>query len=157
MPQPQRRLWDSCVIIGYLAGSTGAYQDCRQIIARAEQGELEIVVSAIATIEVAYLKGKSDADSEAMIREFFSRDYIVTVSVDPPVTAIARRLVRVHRSTNTRLRPPDATHLATALHVGIPLIETTDPHLLRLDGLEGNPPIRIREPVADMAQGLLEI
>lgn len=157
MPQPQRRLWDSCVIIGYLAGSAGPYEDCGQIIARAERGEVEIVVSTIATIEVAYLKGMSDIDSEAIIREFFSRDYVITVSVDPPIAAISRRLVRTHRSTNTRLRPADATHLATALHVGAPLIESTDPHLLRLDGREGSPPIRIREPVADMAQGLLEI
>lgn len=52
-----RRLWDSSVIIGYLAGSLEVAEDSTLIVEQAEQGELEIVVSAMATIEVAYLEG----------------------------------------------------------------------------------------------------
>ena len=157
MAQPPRRLWDSSVIIGYLAGSGGDYEDCAQIIGQAERGEFEIVVSAIATIEVAYLKGVSNATSEAIIQEFFGRNYIILVNVDPPVTAIARRLVRTYRSTATKLKPFDATHLATAIHVGVPLVETADPDLLRLDQREGSPPTMIRKPVYQMRQRLLGI
>ena len=103
------------------------------------------------------MRGVSDTISETLIQEFFSRDYIIPVSIDSPVTAIARRLVRTYRSTDTKLKPLDATHLATAIHVGVPLIETTDPDLLRLDGLEGSPPIRIRKPASQMGLRLLGI
>ena len=50
-----RRLWDSCVVIGYLAGYEDLKPECPLIIEQAERGEIQIVVSAMATIEVAYL------------------------------------------------------------------------------------------------------
>lgn len=144
MPLP-RHLWDSCVIIDYLAGRPEVAEACKKIIAQAERGELEIVVSSIATIEVAYLKGSADQDSEARIRELFGRNYIVPVAIDVRVALLARHLVRKYRS-EPKLKPPDAAHLATALQWSIPVIETTDPHLLRLDRQEGEPSITIRRP-----------
>ncbi len=145
MPTP-RRLWDSSVIIEYLAGTAEVAEACSKIIAQAEHGELEIVVSTMATIEVAYLEGSDDQDSEAMIRELFGRSYVVPVVIDVRVATVARSLVRKYRS-GPKIKPPDATHLATAVQWDIPVIETTDPDLLRLDGLEGNPPITIRRPL----------
>ncbi len=150
MPVP-RRLWDSCIVIGYLAGYEDLKPNCPLIIEQAERGELEIVVSVIATIEAAYLEGYSDPDSEALIQEFFSRDYIVPVGIEAPVAPIARGLVRRYRH-ELRLEPPDAAHLATAIQWNIPLIETTDPDLLRLNEREGNPLIRIRKPLYEGPQ-----
>ena len=144
MPLP-RRLWDSSVVIGYLAGYPEMAEDCGLIIEQAERGELEILVSAMATIEVAYLEGSGDEDSELKIREFFSRDYIIPVSIDVRVASIARGLVRRYRIA-PKLKPPDAAHLATAIQWNIPVIESTDPDLLRLSGMEGDPPITIRRP-----------
>jgi predicted nucleic acid-binding protein len=109
MPLP-RRLWDSCVIIDYLAGSAGMAEVCSKIITQAENGELEIVVSTIATIEVAYLQGHDEQDSEARIRELFGRDYIIPIAIDARVALEARKLVRKYRSS-TKLKPPDAAHL----------------------------------------------
>ena len=148
-----RRLWDSSVVIGYLAGSPEVAEDSTLIIEQAEHGDLEIVVSAMATIEVAYLEGLDDQDSEAMIREFFGRSYIIPVSIDVRVASIARDLVR-RRRNGPKTKPPDAAHLATAIQWGIPLIETTDPDLLRLDGLEGSPPVTIRRPLYEGPQRL---
>lgn len=144
MPVP-RRLWDSCIVIGYLAGYEDLKRDCPLIIEQAERGELEIVVSAMATIEAAYLEGHSDQESEALIQEFFTRDYVIPVAIDSPVAAIARRLIRKYRGSR-KLEPPDAAHLAVAIQWRIPLIETTDPDLLRVSGLEGNPPVTIQRP-----------
>ena len=144
MPLP-RRLWDSCVIIDYLAGSAKA-EACNKIITQAERGELEIVVSTIATIEVAYLRGHDDQDSEARIRELFEREYVIPVAVDGRVASTARSLVRKYKS-DPKLEPADAAHLATAIQWGIPVIETTDPDLLRLSRQEGTPPITIRRPL----------
>jgi predicted nucleic acid-binding protein len=107
---------------------------------------VEIVVSEMAKVETAYLSGLPDDESEALIREFFSRDYIVPVSVDDPVSTIARGLIRKYRN-GPRLKPPDAIHLATAILWDIPIIHTTDPDLLRLDGREGTPVILVRKPL----------
>ena len=141
-----RRLWESNVVVGYLAGYPNLRSDCTQIIEQAERGEAEIFVSVIATIEAAYLAGQSDADSEALIQEFFGRNYIIPVGIDARIASITRGLIRKYR-TGPKLKPPDAAHLGTAIQWGIPIIETTDQELLRLDNLEGSPPIRIRRPL----------
>ena len=146
MPEPLRRLWDSSVVIGYLAGDAGLEPHCSQIIGQAEAGGLEIVVSEMAKVETAYLKELPDAESALLIREFFSREYIIPVSLDDPVSAIAQDLVRKYR-TPPILRPPDAVHLATAILWRIPILETTDSDLLRLDQREGDPLITIRRPL----------
>ncbi len=137
-----RRLWDSCVVLGYLSGQEDIRNNCDLIIGQAERGELEIVVSTIAQAEVAYLTGLPASDAEAKIQEFFSRRYIVTGAFDISLTKTVRRLIREHKG----LRPADAIHVATALQWEIPIIETTDPDLLRLNGKEGNPKLIIRLP-----------
>ena len=119
----QRRLWDSAIVLGYLAGYEELRPMCPQIIQQAQQGEVEIIVSEMAKVETAYLAGRPDAESEDLIREFFSREYIIAVSVDDPVSTIARGLIRKHQG----LTPPDAIHLATAVLWHIPVIETSDP------------------------------
>lgn len=143
---PGRRLWDSCVVIGYLAGYSALQEQCELIVDAGKRGELEIVVSALAMVEAAYLAGYSDSDAEARIREFFSRRYVIPVQIDAPVAAIARSLIRRHRSAR-RIKPEDATHLATAIQWHIPVVETTDDDLLRFDKVEGRPPIAVREPL----------
>ena len=153
MPRPQRRLWDSSVIIGYLAGYSDLQTDCSQIIQQAGLGNAEIVVSEMAKVEVAYLSGHSDSESEDMIREFFSRDYVIPVSVDDPVSTIARDLIRKYRN-EMRIHPADAVHLATAIQWSVPVMETTDHDLLRFDRREGNPPVRVRHPLYEGQQNL---
>lgn len=151
MPTP-RRLWDSCTVIGYLAGETALAEQCSQIITQAEVGDLEILVSVMATIETSYLKGLDDQVAEAMIKEFFSRRYIIPVTIDVRTAAITRELVRKYRDEPNKIKPPDAVHLATAIQWEIPVIETTDPDLLQLDRQEGDPLITIRKPMYEGAK-----
>ena len=143
---PERRLWDSSVITAYLAGEPDHAAAIEGIISRAQRGDIQIMVSAMATIEVAYIKGTEDTIAEATIRDFFEREFVTQIAIDARVSAIARSLVRANRN-DEKLKPPDATHLATALVWGIPVVETTDPDLLRLDGREGQPPIVVRHPL----------
>ena len=100
----------------------------------------------MAATEVAYLAGLDDQDSEGKIRDFLSREYIILAALDVRVAATARELIRQYRNAPS-LKPPDAIHLATALHLGIPVLETMDRDLLRLDGSVGTPPIIIRQPL----------
>ena len=148
-----RRLWDSSVVIGYLAGDQRIYPACPQIIRQAELRETEILVSQMAIVETAYLEGVSDRDSALLIKEFFSREYIVPVSVDGPVSSLAQDLVRKYRS-GPRIKPPDAIHLATAILWRIPVLETIDDPLLRFDQLEGTPLVSVRHPLNDGRQQL---
>lgn len=154
MPIP-RRLWDSNVVIGYLAGQQDLQPDCDLIIEQATNGELEIVVSFMAQIEVAFLEGMPEAEAEARIQEFFSREYIIPVAFDVAVARITRGLIRRLRPRG--IKPPDATHLAAAVLWNIPIIETTDPDLLSLDQQVGDPLIIIRRPKYEGPQRLLGV
>ena len=150
MPPP-RRLWDSSVILGYLAGYAEMSDTCKAILLQAERGETEIVISLMAAVEVAYLEGSNDQDSENRIREFLGRRYIIPVAVDVRLAASARELVRRYRHSPS-LKPADAIHWATALHLNIPILETTDGDFLRFHELEGTPPITIRRPLYEGPQ-----
>ena len=152
MPAP-RRVWDSCIVLGYLSGYDDLKPDCDQIIDQAQRGELEIVVSAFASVEAAYLQGHSDDDSEAKIREFFGRNYVIVAAIDISTAAIARGLIRKYRHTY-RITPPDAAHLALAIQLHIPVLETTDLDLIQLSEKEGNPQIVIRKPLYEGPQRL---
>ena len=66
-----RRLWDSSVTIGYLAGYQDIYETCSSIIQQAERGETEIVISQMAVAETAYIGDLPDDESAQVIREFF--------------------------------------------------------------------------------------
>ena len=138
------------MVIGFLAGEEALRDTCPHIIRQAQAGELEILVSGITQAEAAYLKGRTPEQSEALITEFFSRSYIITVAVDIPVARISRRLMRDHN-----LKAPDAIHLATADLLHVPILETTDPDLLKLDRRVGTPRINIRRPLYEGAMPLL--
>ncbi len=139
-----RRLWDSCIVLGYLAGQKDIKTDCDQLIQQAERGELEIMVSTIVQAEVAYLFEQAPSVSDLkIIEEFFSRDYVITVAFDISLIKTVRQLIRGHKG----LQPFDAILIATALQWQIPIIETTDNYLLSLNGKEGNPPLIICRPL----------
>jgi predicted nucleic acid-binding protein len=163
MANVPERLWDSSVVLAYLGGFLKAKTVCDLILQQGERDELLLHVSTMAQSEVAFLPGYSDAESEDKVKEFFSRKYIKTILFDILVARESRRLIRKYRSSENYsqsilcsncnrmiykgLKPPDAVHLASALLWNIPILETYDPHLLKLNGKEGTPPIIIREPL----------
>lgn len=146
-----RRMWCSCTIIDYLKGVVRA-EPCIEIISHMQEGSQEIVTSILAEAEVAHLGDTIDhTTAEQMIKEFFGRRYVVRVPFDRIMAEDVRRLIRTHSGLSTM----DAAHIATALRWNVPLLETYDDRLLRLDGMEGNPPLAIREPKWDISLGPL--
>lgn len=153
MPLP-RRLWCSCTIIKYLAGSPEA-ADCEPITQQAAEGQLEIVVSILAEAEVIRVRADVGEVAEALIREFFGRNYVIRAALDVSIAEKARDIVRKYN-----LKPLDAVHVATALHHNIPILETFDDEMIEVSEKEGDPPLVIRRPVyeeiaRDVEQGEL--
>jgi predicted nucleic acid-binding protein len=72
------------------------------------------------------------------ILEFFENDYIRLRVID---RLIAKRSLSL--CWNEGLHPRDALHVAVALEEKCEILETTDPRLIRLNGLEG---MEIRYP-----------
>ncbi len=120
------RLWDSSVVVDYLAGKPRAVPHARPIVDSARRGEAQIWVSTFAHVEVALLEGFSETNAEAIVVHFFNQDYIVSVALDPTVSEIARRLVR-----RFRVKGKDAVHIASAIRWGVATFETFDTELIR--------------------------
>jgi predicted nucleic acid-binding protein len=83
---------------------------CRLVLDAAERGVIEIVVSAIALVEVLAHNRASGIDDQK-VRDFFDNDYILLVNVDKHLGDFGRRLML---ASHTGLKPLDAIHLATA-------------------------------------------
>jgi predicted nucleic acid-binding protein len=104
---------------------------CRPVLDAAERGVIEIVVSAIALVEVLARNRASGID-EQRTRDFFDNDYILLVNVDKHLGDFARRLML---AGHAGLKPPDAIHLATACIANVDQFHTFDDRLLALDAV----------------------
>lgn len=142
------RVWDSCVITDYLAGRPNALPHAKPIVDAARRGEVQLWVSLFCEVEVAYLKGMEDSESERIITDFMAEDYVIPLFIDPFVSETARKLIR-----RFHVSGKDAIHVASALRYGAPIFETFDrPLMAKLqapdpDQLLGN--LAIREPRYD--------
>ena len=104
---------------------------CKTVIEAAKKNKLEIVTSAFCLAEVCK---SADVREEAAdkIAAYFENDYILVVALDKFVGERARDLMRAGYS---KLKPPDASHVATALLLNVDEMHTFDDKLIDLDGL----------------------
>jgi predicted nucleic acid-binding protein len=143
--------WDSSVFLAWLKPEASRRKACREILDEAEAGKLRIVASAITLTEVIKLKDYPalKADNEAKIANFFRQPYLVIHQVNRRIGEDARRLIWKH----PKLHPKDSIHLATAEYAKVLEVHTYDgKHMLPLDGLIGNPALRICEPQLDQSK-----
>lgn len=153
-----RRCWDADSCFGYLSNQGDHQQECARVLTSAEEGNCEIVVSALALAEVLYLKGDGSTklfkESRDKIREFFRRSCFVVVDVDRFVAEQAQELFWTHNGPNG-LMPKDAVHLATALQTNSTYLETFDGCLLGLSSkVGGNPALLVQRPGHDLVTPL---
>src|SRR5437868_13769431 len=138
---PSRVAWDSCTWIAHILrerifGPDGktVIEDrgamCRPVLDAAERGVIEIVVSAIALVEVLARDRASGIDDQR-VPNFFDNDYILLVNVDKQLGDFARQLMLAGHGG---LKPLDAIHLATACIANVDAFHTFDDRLLALDG-----------------------
>ena len=109
---------------------------------------------ALTLAEVLALRGAERiVPTQAMktkVIDFFKNEYVAVVNVSRPVAELARDLV-----WERGIKPKDAVHVACALVVDAPILETFDKPLIRKSQkVGGDPPTIIREPPAPTAPGL---
>jgi predicted nucleic acid-binding protein len=139
----QRRYWDSDAFLGWLKAEPDKVSECQAVIRVAEEGNTEIVTSALTLAEVLYLRGHQPipaADAEKLER-FFEHEYIVVNDVDRMLAEEARKFV-----WDKGIRPKDAIHVATAIDAKVERLETFDADLIKHSGAVGNPPLTIGRP-----------
>lgn len=140
-----RRYWDSTVFLAWLLPEPDRQPVCREVLKAAEDGQLQIVTSSITLTEVIKLPGRErlEKDQEQLIRRFFMNEYIIIQSVTRFVAEEARNLIWSY----ARLHPKDSIHVATALFIKEPVLDTFDEKdLIQLDGKLENPPLKIGNP-----------
>jgi predicted nucleic acid-binding protein len=81
--------------LAWLLPETDREEDCRSVLRAAEDGELQLVTSALTLTEVIKLKGSPELkrNYEKKIADFFQNDYIILRNVDRFVAFAAQRLV----------------------------------------------------------------
>jgi predicted nucleic acid-binding protein len=105
---------------------------CRTVIEAAKKRSIEILTSAFCLVEVCKDPGGVKGNSDKL-KDYFENDYILLTNVDRFVAERARELMMAAYS---KIKPPDAVHLATAaISPNVDELHTFDGRLLNLDGL----------------------
>ena len=137
--------WDSCAFLGWLQAEPDKVDMCGGTLDRAKAGEIGIVTSALTITEVLWTKNspRITADRADTLNRFFRHSWIRIHNVTRTTATSAQDVVWNHG-----VKPKDAIHVATALELGIPTLETFDDGVLKLNGLIGTPPLIVRKPIA---------
>lgn len=148
-----RRYWDSDAFLGYLLNEPDKVDACDSVLAAAEDGKIIIVTSALTLAEVLYLKQKQKIpiESRTTVEDFFKNRFISVQNVTRTIAERARDVV-----WDYGIKPKDAIHVATALTINLPVINTFDKNLLSHNGKIGDPPIIIEHP-HEQHQGKLSL
>lgn len=141
----ERIYWDSDAFLGWLQSDPGKSSKCGGVIERAERGEVLIVTSTLTLAECLWMRGQPRVPEEKalMVRCFFRRSYIRVYNVTRRIAENAQDLVWTNG-----IKPKDAIHVATALHLSVDALETFDEGLIKKSGKVGDPLLKIREPEA---------
>jgi predicted nucleic acid-binding protein len=154
---PRRVYWDACTWIALIQREKIQFPDgriedremmCRTVIEAAKKRSIEILTSAFCLVEVCKDPGGVKGNSDKL-KDYFENDYILLTNVDRFVAERARELMMAAYS---KIKPPDAVHLATAaISPNVDELHTFDGRLLNLDGLinkEGGGTLKICKPNA---------
>ena len=145
--------WDSDCFWGHFKAEDGKAEKCDGVIQRAERGEALIVTSAFTLAEVLWMRGgpRVSKDKTELIQKFFRRSIIRVYNLSRKISEAAQILV-----WDSNIKPKDAIHVATAIHLNADAMETFDSSLIGKSGTVGSPLLLIREPQA-AAQGRLDL
>ena len=135
--------WDSNCLLGWFQNEQRKVEKCEGTLERAESGELFIVTSALTIAEVLWLRGspRLSKDKAEIIQRFFRRSYMRVYNVSRKIAETAQYIV-----WDNSIKPKDAIHVATAIHLRADALKTFDEKLIKKSGTVGDPLLLIREP-----------
>ncbi len=119
-----RIYWDSNVWIAWDNNEFNTRALCTDLLKEAENGNLEIVISALAYSEFA--PGSKEVDS--ILDKYFKRSSFIFVDINRVIAKNARDLVRKYQG----LSGADAVHLACAIYAKAKMLFTYDKDLLKI-------------------------
>jgi predicted nucleic acid-binding protein len=102
---------------------------CKTVISAAKAAKCEIVTSALSFVEVCK-SPEVRAEGEDKIAAFFEHEFIIVANLDRYVGERGRELMLMGQAG---LKPPDASHVATAAISNANEMHTFDKKLLDLD------------------------
>jgi len=139
----ERIYWDSDPFLGWFNNESGKSDRCDELIRRAERGEVIILTSALTLAECLWMRGQAKVprDKAEIVQKFFRRSYIRVYNVSRKLAENAQFLV-----WENGIKPKDAIHVATAIHLSADALETFDTDLVRKSGTVGDPLLKIRLP-----------
>jgi predicted nucleic acid-binding protein len=126
--------WDTCLFLAWLKDETrksGEMAGVREIIERSKRRDCRIMTSVLTSVEV--LQGKIPAGFDTLFNGLLKRTS--RVGVDVKVAGLAHD-IRNHLITSggSRLKTPDALHLASAILHRADEFHTFDDLLISLSG-----------------------
>ena len=147
---PSRLYWDANVMSSYVQDLPDRADVVEELLERATAGELTIFTSMLSRVEVAFAEeeheeGVLEEAALERIEELWSPESpIELVELFESVALQARDLIRRGRVSERSLKPADAIHLATAMHLEVGEMHTYDEPLQRWSNELGFP---IVEPI----------
>lgn len=137
--------WDSCVIIAHFhQESNKPLGDIRAVWRDIENDKADLVLTELIWTEIPSIM--ADARWSAEFELFTKRPNVVMVNVHKRIIDKALAIRLEARASKPNIKTPDAIILATAIHHGVDVLHSFDPHVLsggRLNsvyGLQISPP-----------------
>jgi len=129
LAKTERFYWDACAWLGLLNKESAKHRELEIVWKRAENGDCEILTSALSQVEVFKKKCEGtdpkplSVEADADISDLFKQPHVIPAQLDPIIAEAARALLRAHPELK---KAPDAIHLATALFHNCDAMHTYD-------------------------------
>jgi predicted nucleic acid-binding protein len=136
MPDKKRRIYvDACVFLSYVNGIPDRLPDIDAMLDAGRKGEVELITSTVSITEVAFGKVEQDGrELQADVGDKISALWrpgtpVRLVDFHEAIGDTAKQLMRESLASGRKLKPMDAIHLSTALHMSADEFVTYDERL----------------------------
>jgi len=117
--------WDSCAFISRIQGDPDHIKVLEHLTDLAAEREVQIVTSSLTVAEVCCINREAKLEEKLqdieLISRFFDNDYIYVIQVSRHLSTEAAKICVEHG-----IKPPNAIHLATAIHANCQVVHTYD-------------------------------